>query len=240
MLHGFLENASIWQDISQILSIRYRVICIDLLGHGKTENVGYVHIMTEQAQMVKAVLKHLRLRKVVITGHSMGGYIAMAFAKLYPQNIKGVCLLNSTFLADAPDKISDRDKTIALVKKNPKTIIKMAIPGLFAEDTRDFFKLAIENILTEALKTSKQGIIAALEGMKIRENLTDTFKSGDFKKMVFIGQHDVAIKTKPLKKILSNISDVNVVLLSGGHMGFIENKEDVIENLKSFIKLTFR
>jgi pimeloyl-ACP methyl ester carboxylesterase len=95
LLHGFLENSSMWNEITEVLSKKYRVICIDLLGHGKTESHGYIHTMEDQATMVKAVLNHLRLRKYVLVGHSMGGYVALGFANLYPNNTKGLCLLNS-------------------------------------------------------------------------------------------------------------------------------------------------
>ncbi|NQW37000.1 MAG: alpha/beta fold hydrolase [Flavobacteriales bacterium] len=240
LLHGFLENLTIWDDLAKELSTRYRVICIDLLGHGKTDNLGYVHTMDEQAQMVKAVLNHLKLRKVVLIGHSMGGYISMAFTKLFLQNVKGVCLLNSTFLADDPTKRSDRKRAIALVKKNPKAIIELAIPDLFADENKELFKSDMQHILTEALKTSKQGIIAALEGMIIREDLSALFETDNFKKLVFIGKHDIAIKNKPLEERLTSLQNIQVVRLSGGHMGFIENKTEVLENLKSFIIQSFK
>ena len=63
LLHGFLESSSMWNDISKELSKKYRVICMDLFGHGKSENLGYIHTMEAQAEMVKAVLNHLKLRK---------------------------------------------------------------------------------------------------------------------------------------------------------------------------------
>ncbi|MCF6213520.1 MAG: alpha/beta fold hydrolase [Flavobacteriaceae bacterium] len=240
LLHGFLENLNIWNDISAILSQKYRVVCIDLLGHGKTDNLGYVHTMDQQAQMVKTVLNKLRLRKVIIIGHSMGGYVAMAFAKLFPQNIKGICLLNSTFLSDNPNKVSDRNKTIEIVKKNPEIIIKIAIPGLFADKNKVVFKREMQHILKEALKTSKQGIVAALEGMKIREDLSDLLEDNTFKTLVFIGKEDLAIKTIPLKKKLQTLPDVQVVYLEGGHMGFIENKDIVLAELSRFCRLCFK
>ena len=104
LLHGFLENNTMWNEITKVLSKRNKVICIDLLGHGKTENHGYIHTMEDQAEMVKAVLNHLHLRKYIIIGHSMGGYIALAYSKLFPQNIKGLCLMNSTALPDSEEK----------------------------------------------------------------------------------------------------------------------------------------
>src|SRR6218665_1340441 len=75
LLHGFLENQTMWQDFVPELSKKYRVITIDLLGHGETECLGYVHNMEDNAGMVQAVLSELRLRKSIFIGHSMGGYV---------------------------------------------------------------------------------------------------------------------------------------------------------------------
>jgi len=83
LLHGFLENKTMWHKIKKVLSKKYKVVSIDLLGHGKTESLGYVHTMEDQAEMIKAVLNHLKLRKYVLIGHSMGGYISLAFAKKF-------------------------------------------------------------------------------------------------------------------------------------------------------------
>ncbi len=132
LLHGFLENSSMWNATVGQLSKKYRVICIDLLGHGQTENHGYVHTMEDQATMVKAVLDSLRLRKYVLVGHSMGGYIALAFSKLFPKNVKGLCLMHSTALPDSNEKIINRNRGIKAVKQNHKTFVRIAIPMLFS------------------------------------------------------------------------------------------------------------
>jgi len=90
LLHGFLENSSMWKGIILGLSKRNKVITVDLFGHGKTENLGYIHTMEEQATMVRSVLKSLNIRKATLIGHSMGGYVALAFAELFPKNTKGI------------------------------------------------------------------------------------------------------------------------------------------------------
>lgn len=241
LLHGFLENLTIWDDFGKELSKNHRVVCIDLLGHGQSDNLGYVHAMEDQAEVVKAVLNHLKLRKVVLVGHSMGGYICLTFAKLYPKNVKGLCLLNSTSMPDSATKKSDRTRAINAVKNNAPLFIKTAIPNLFAAENHDRFKNDIASILEQALKTSKQGIIAALEGMKNRENLSYLLDQANFKKMVFIGANDTAINTLELVDELKNHSDaIQVIPINGGHMGFIENKIEVLENLKRFISQTFK
>ena len=103
LLHGFLENQTMWQDLVPELRQKNRIITIDLLGHGNTECLGYVHSMEDNAEAVQAVLTKLRIRKAVFVGHSMGGYVALAYAELYPESMRALVLLNSTSNADSEE-----------------------------------------------------------------------------------------------------------------------------------------
>ena len=236
LLHGFLENITMWDDITKILSKKHRVVCIDLLGHGNTENHGYIHTMEDQANMVKAVLNHLRLRKYTLIGHSMGGYIALAFAKLFPSTIKGLCLMNSTALPDSEEKKLNRNRAIKAVKQHHKTFVQVAIPMLFSEKNRRVFTREIKEITTEALHILPQGIIASLEGMKIRKNLSSIYKNSNFPIQLIIGKLDPALEYSSLIKQTKN-TKVHVVKFPDGHMSHIENKDELITTLISFVKI---
>jgi pimeloyl-ACP methyl ester carboxylesterase len=235
LLHGFLENSTMWNSVSQELLKKYRVVCIDLLGHGATENLGYIHTMQEQAEMVIAVLKHLRLRKYVLIGHSMGGYVALEVAKLVPKNIKGLCLMNSTALPDSEEKKINRDRAVEAVKQNHKTFIRIAIPMLFSEANRTIYTSEIKEITNEALKMSPQGVIAALEGMKVRSNNTSIYKNADFPILMIIGKQDSALEYNSL---IAQTKDTNVQVVEfpDGHMSHFENKDELIISLATFIK----
>lgn len=235
LLHGFLENSNMWKEIVPEISAKNRVICIDLLGHGKTGNLGYIHSMEEQAKMVKFVLNHLRLRKYTFIGHSMGGYVALAFAELYPDNIKGLCLMNSTAMADPEDKKSNRDRAVVAVKHSPKTFIKMAVPNLFAEENRSKFIPEITQLTNEALELSQQGIIAAIEGMKIRKDRTAILKNAAYPMLMVIGKKDPALDYASLIQ-QTNETEVVLAEFSDGHMSHVENKKDLIAVLQKFIK----
>lgn len=235
LLHGFLENSSMWNTIAKVLSEKNRIICIDLLGHGKTENYGYIHTMEEQSEMVKAVLNHLHLRKYILIGHSMGGYVALAFSKLFPQNIKGLCLMNSTALPDSEEKKTNRDRAIKAVKQNHKTFVRIAIPMLFSEENSTIFTSEIKQITNEALQISPQGIIASLEGMKIREDLTSIYKNSNFPIQMVIGKQDPALEYSSLINQTQN-TKVQVIEFPDGHMSHIENKDELIKSLRFFIK----
>ncbi|MHB1148350.1 MAG: alpha/beta fold hydrolase [Lutibacter sp.] len=235
LIHGFLENSTMWNEIAKVLSKRNRVIYIDLLGHGQTGNLGYIHTMEDQANMVKAVLNHLRLRKYILIGHSMGGYVTLAFAKLFPESIKGLCLMNSTALPDSEEKKISRDRAIKAIKKNHKTFVRVAIPMLFSEKNREIYLKEIEQITQEALHLSSQGIIAASEGMKIRKNQTPIYKTANFPIAMIVGKQDPALDYDSLIAQTKN-TKVKIIEFPDGHMSHIENKESLIKSLSNFIK----
>ncbi|EKB08139.1 alpha/beta fold hydrolase [Myroides odoratus] len=167
-LHGFLENAKMWKDYMAYFSTKHRVISIDLLGHGDTGCLGYIHSVEDMADAVHAVVTHLKLKRVTLIGHSMGGYVSLAFAELYPDYVKNIVLINSTARADSPERVQNRDRAIELIKKNAPMFITMAINNLFTDAVRPLHEAEINYTREEALKTSTQGVIAALEGMKTR------------------------------------------------------------------------
>src|ERR1051325_7814449 len=96
LLHGFCENKTIWEPFIFSLQERHTIINIDLPGHGKSAVVGPVHSMDECAQIVKEILVSENIETACIIGHSMGGYVGIAFAALFPGAVKGLCLFHST------------------------------------------------------------------------------------------------------------------------------------------------
>lgn len=234
LLHGFLENTSMWKDIIPVLNKRNKVIAIDLLGHGKTENLGYIHTMEEQAKMVEQLLTSLRLRKFTLIGHSMGGYVGLSFAKFFPEKTKGLCLMNSTAYPDTEEKKENRKRAIAVVKNNYKSFVKISIPQLFSDDDRNELKNEINKVIEEALTTSKQGIIAALEGMRIREDRRDVLNNKGIKKLLILGETDPVLNLNGHKKQVEN-NDTLLITMAHGHMSHIENKTLLISTLKKFV-----
>jgi len=83
LLHGFLGSHDVWSEFVKKLSKRFRVITVDLPGHGETPSIGYYHSMELLAQSVKSVLDKIGVRRYVMVGHSMGGYAALAFTELF-------------------------------------------------------------------------------------------------------------------------------------------------------------
>ena len=235
LLHGFLENKTMWKDLTPVLSHKNRVITIDLLGHGATECLGYVHSMENNAELVKAVLSHLRIRKAILVGHSMGGYVALAFAEIYPATVKGLVLLNSTSKEDSAERKHNRDRAIKAVKKNYVNFVRLSIANLFSENNRERLEKEIENVKLEALKTPLQGIVASLEGMKIRKDREFILYESEFPKLLILGEKDGVLI---YKDNLAQIENTNVELITfpDGHMSHIENREELEKIVPEFLK----
>lgn len=235
LLHGFLENKTMWKDLVPSLAEKNRVISIDLLGHGETDCLGYIHSMEENAEIVNAILSHLRIRKAIFIGHSMGGYVALAFAELHINKVKGLVLLNSTALEDSVERKINRDRAIKAVKQNYINFVRMSIANLFSENNRNRLENEIEKVKLEALKTPLQGIVASLEGMKIRKDRQFILKETDFPKLLILGEKDGVLL---YKDNASQIEATNTELISfpDGHMSHIENKVELEKVIASFLR----
>ncbi|WP_396196675.1 alpha/beta fold hydrolase [Flavobacterium sp.] len=235
LLHGFLENQSMWNAILPELIKKNRIITIDLLGHGATECLGYVHSMEDQADVVHHVLNELKIRKAVFIGHSMGGYVALAFAELYPDTVKGIVLVNSTSRADSDERKRNRDRAIVAVKQNYSAFIRMSIANLFSENNRERLADSIEEVKLEALKTPLQGIVAALEGMKIRKDREVMLHFAPYPIQLILGKKDgVLLYEENPDQILD--THVQLTTFEDGHMSHIENQAELLAVLSGFLK----
>jgi pimeloyl-ACP methyl ester carboxylesterase len=235
LLHGFLENQKMWDKYVADFSKRNRVITIDLLGHGETECLGYIHSMEDNAAAVHAVLAELRIRKAILVGHSMGGYVALAFAELYPENVKGLVLLNSTARADSAERKLNRARAIKAVKQSYISFVSLAITNLFSENNRERLAKEIENTKKEALKTPLQAIVASLEGMKIRADREVLLHLSTYPKMLILGEKDPIVPYEEAKDQIEN-TQVKLVTFPDGHMSHIENQEVLTKVLLQFLK----
>lgn len=235
LLHGFLENLGMWTAFVDEFSKKNRIIAIDLLGHGETECLGYIHTMEDQADMVHHVLHELKIRKAIFIGHSMGGYVALAFAELYPDNVKGLVLLNSTSRADSEERKLNRDRAIAAVKQNYTAFVRMSIANLFSEDNRERLADKIEAVRNEALKTPLQGIVAALEGMKIRKDREVLLHFSPYPMLLILGKKDGVLNFEDSIEQIEN-TKVELVSFPDGHMSHIENEVELNLVLLNFLK----
>ncbi len=234
-LHGFLENQQMWDGIATAIPKSFRKICLDLPGHGHSGNLGYIHTMEEMAEVVKALFDHLKLKKAFLMGHSMGGYVALAFAEQHPEMVRGLIMMNSSSRADSPQKKNDRDRAIALVKENHKSFIRNAIPHLFRPKNRRLMREQVNEVKQEALKTSKQGVIAALEGMKIRPDREVLLHFAPYKVLLIAAQHDPVFSFATLEEQFK-AGQVEGLVTENGHMAHLEDFETIMPAIRKFIR----
>ena len=242
LLHGFLESLEVWfgNDFSISLAKKFRVIAIDLPGHGKSDCIGYVQKMERMADVVKDVMDNLGLRRYVLVGHSMGGYVALAFAEKYSTNLSGLCLFHSTGLPDSEEKKNDRDRAIKMVKRAPSKYTNSLVINLFAVVNQKYMKKEINWIRRMAAKTKKQAIVASLEGMKTRRNREIILKFTTCPVLFIGGKRDRVIAFTAIEKQAQLPKMSKLLMLERvGHMGFLESKEISSKKLKTFAGMCF-
>jgi pimeloyl-ACP methyl ester carboxylesterase len=235
LLHGFLGSGEVWRSYVRRLKDKFQVITIDLPGHGASENMGAIHSMDDMAEAVRKVLNLLNINACLMVGHSMGGYVTLAFAEKYPRLLKGFVLFHSQAAADSPEARVNRDRTIALVDKDRQGFIKNFIPDLFDPPNIKKFGKEIDAQKELAQGTSKEGIIAALQGMKVRPDRQHVLMNARVPVLFIIGKNDKRI---PMEIIIPQTllpEHCEVLLLDHvGHMGFIEASGKTFEVVKGF------
>ncbi len=246
LLHGFCESLDIWDEFIKILSQRFHVIAPDLLGHGKSDvpslagdSGEYLATMEMQAEGVNEVLKACRVERCTIVGHSMGGYTALAFAELFPEKVKGLCLFHSSAMADTGEKKLDRDRAIEVVKKDKDAFAEGMIPKMFAPSNVEKMKGDVERVLAIARNNPQNGFIAALAGMRDRKDRQHVLEHIDCPVLFIIGKDDLLIPPDKMLPQIVKPRHSEVLMLRGvGHMGFYEAKDETLFAVERFMEET--
>ena len=230
LLHGFLEDSSIWDSIVKELQNERQVICIDLPGHGKSEGIAGIHTMSLMALAVREVLTNLGIKEFSVAGHSMGGYVSLELLKIFPMIIKSVMLINSTPIEDTVEKQEIRDRSVKLVGKNKEAYISMAISNLYSEESKEKLSSEIENLKSRAVKMKTENIQAALNGMKIRTNYLEELKRFSGQKIVVAGKEDPILDVNELQRV-SEGCDCDFYVLKNGHNSYMEAPVELTEKM---------
>jgi len=235
LLHGLLENSSMWDYISENTFKGFQIIKVDLLGHGKTGCMGYIHTMELMAKAVLSVIEKLEITKLKIVGHSMGGYVALALAEMKPELISGICLINSTFQADSAERREIRKRAIEMAKTNYESLVRMSFLNLFSKKSREIFGDEIDLALKEAVNTPVRGYIAAQKGMLERISYLNVIEDFNSKVYMILGTEDNLVNIADVYGLTENLN-IEICAISGGHMSYIENKQDLSYNIKLYIE----
>lgn len=237
LIHGYLESLEIWSGFAEKLAKKYRVINVDLPGHGRSGLYSSMNTMAVMADSVKTVMDHLSIGRAVVIGHSMGGYVTLAMADIFPEMIVGFCLFHSHALPDSEDKKLNRDREALLVKEGKKSqFINMNISNSFAEDNHESFRKQIDHAMEIASGTSDEGIIKALAGMKARPDRRDVVKNSAEPVMIIAGKKDYYIPFDVYEEHFNLAHKTSVLVLeNSGHMGFIEERDKSLEGILQFL-----
>lgn len=236
LLHGFAESTEVWLPLTEELKNQFRLIVIDLPGFGNSPEPEGEFSLEDIANQIHDFLNEIGLVRYSIVGHSLGGYVALALAGLYPENIQTLILLHSTAGPDSEEKKHSRNKTIAFLQKNRGlNFLASFVPPLFSIPKRDW----IDRILLKAQNIKDTTLIAYTKAMRDRANREDVLSFKEFKSLIIAGEHDTILPVDLLEKQSKSAKNASFSLLRGsGHMGMLEQTRVVAGIISTQITLS--
>ena len=241
LVHGFAEDGNVWNKQIDALKEKNLLIIPDLPGSGSSEMLDGKVLIKDYAEVLKYLADEIIVKKsrgqFTMIGHSMGGYITLAFAEKYPGLLDSFGLFHSSAYADTEEKVATRKKAIEFISNNgTEPFVKTAVPNLFSDETKESRPELVNELLAIASTISPQALIQYYEAMIERPDRTSVLKS--FKKPVLLiaGKFDSAV---PLEASLEQFSMPEIatvhVLKHSGHMGMWEETQLSNEYLTQFL-----
>lgn len=245
LLHGFGEDSNIWNQQIKELKENNLIVIPDIPGSGQSELLEGKRTLDDYAEVIKAIadetiLKNKRsISSFSLIGHSMGGYITLAFAERYPELLNSFGLFHSSAFADDVQKIETRQKGIRFIKKNgSESFLKTSIPNLFSAQTKIERPELPGDLLNISKNLSTEALIQYYEAMISRPDRIPVLQTFLKPVLFIIGKFDTAV---PLHLSMSqchipSISAIHI-LEHSGHMGMWEEADLSTSYLKQFINM---
>ncbi|MEI6050508.1 MAG: alpha/beta hydrolase [Bacteroidota bacterium] len=239
LLHGYLESSEVWNGFAEKLSSEFRVISVDLPGHGISDVYEDIHTMEFMATAVKELLVNIGIKKACLIGHSLGGYVTLAFLDLFPEYLSGYCLFHSQPFADTPVALGKRRREIAIVKAGKKDLMYPDnVIRMFASSNLEKFSEALQRLKDIASQIPGDGIIAVLNGMMIRPSRLSAMEEGKVPCLWILGSMDNYIPCDFIREKVNLPSNARVVVLkNSGHIGFIEEEGLSVKIASDFVNM---
>lgn len=218
LVHGFPLDSTSWNEIIPFLEDNFDLILPDLRGFGQSAVITSHYTVSDMADDLAGLLNQLGIEKTMVAGHSMGGYVALAFAKKYPHRMNGLGLISSQAAADTPERRDGRYKTAADVTRQGVGVVVEAMTPKLSADMRvqAFVRSVIE-------RQAVDGVIGALKAMAEREDFMPILSSFSFPLLLLHGDADVLIPIDRSKEIKTVVPSAKFVELKGaGHMPMME------------------
>jgi len=242
LLHGFAEDGAVWDEVANGLSSMCRVLVPDLPGSGRSTLSGSAVTMESLAAVLKDLLDSLEIDQCVFIGHSMGGYITLAFVEKYPERMRAFGFFHSTAYADSEEKKAGRRKSIEFILAHGAApYIRQSTPNLFAAATREKRPGLVEEMIRRYSAFPSASLIAYLQAMMARPERLAVLENFPRPILFIIGEQDQVVPLElSLKQAhLPRIAEVQL-LADAGHMGMLEEAEDgsrMIQQFVNFISL---
>lgn len=243
LLHGFAEDGTIWQQQIEFLQSSFYLIVPDIPGSGESTFIEDCDI-EHYAEIVKLILDKetgnilpLQQRPFAMIGHSMGGYITLAFAEKYPQYLRGIGLFHSTAFADSEEKKQTRRKAIEFIKATgAAAFIKTSTAALFTKDFASAHADKINDLIAAGKSFRNEALVQYYNAMIERPERIELLKRLNIPVLFIIGEHDMAI---PLQSSLQQCylpGESHVTILKqSAHMGMWEETGKSNKALSDFL-----
>lgn len=232
LLHGFPLDHHLWDEVVPLLEDTFDLILPDLRGFGDSTTIDPPYSIDDYASDIAGLLDQLEIQKAAIVGHSMGGYVALAFARLYPDRVNGLGLVSSQVLADAPERKEGRYKSAADVSANGiGSVVEAMTPKLSADERLQAYARASME------RQPPAAYIGALKAMAERADSTALLSSIHVPVVVIHGDTDSLIPVDRAREVKAALPQAHLVEIPGaGHMPMMEAAEKTAEALKHLAK----
>lgn len=236
LLHGFCGSSAYWESIIPELAKDYRVIAPDLRGHGDSAVSVGTYSMELFAEDIKQLLDALDISQATLLGHSLGGYITLAFAEKYSDRLKAFGLIHSTGLPDTEEAKQNRYKGAERIgNEGMKPFIADLVPKLFAPSNHGAMKDAMEKAKQIGESTSPEGAQNALKGMAERINRNAVIASTGLPVLLVAGEEDQVVSPDKTFSVEQQLL-TTVTLPHVGHMSMYEGPNKLVDTLRSFLQ----
>jgi pimeloyl-ACP methyl ester carboxylesterase len=228
LIHGYPLDHTSWNEVASLLENEFDVIMPDLRGFGQSTTVETPYTISDMADDLAGLLDQSKIEKVSLAGHSMGGYVALAFAKKYPQRVSGLGLVSSQAIADSPEGKDRRYQTAADVAQKGVDIVAEAMTPKLSADVR--VQAFVHAVIA---RQTPFAVIGALKAMAEREDLLSHLSTVTYPVTLIHGNADALIPIERAKEIKATLPSARFVELQGvGHMPMMEFAKETAEGLK--------
>lgn len=235
LIHGFAGSKQYWDKIIPQLTSDRRVIALDLPGHGESSMSKDKYSIEDMAGIVKDLLNQLELDKVTLFGHSLGGYITLAFAELYPQYLNGYSLVHSTANPDSEDAKKARETNAKKIQEEgAEPFIDGLSRKLFSPENIEVNSKEIKETVEIGMRTKVEGLVSALSAMKNRPNRNQVLEGTELPVLLVAGEQDQIIPAEKTFTVTKPNIDKKIIK-GAGHMSMYEQPEELVKVMKDFL-----